>query len=409
MPVAWVAMGLILAIGPFGNGSLACAELREPCWQADGMTVETMGVEYSFGQQMTFRLAVRSEVDITSAHVFFDAGHGPLLKGTALLSRSGAITQASYTHDLLARPLPPFSQVTYGWEIGDAGGARLTTVSQTLDYVDNRFAWRSIAGKGVRVAWYHEDQSLGQATLDAATEIMPRLSQDLAVPFPAQTEIYLYSRVEALQSALATAGRPWQGGQARPELGVVLIALDPTSDARPLASDLAHELTHLLVYQATGDAYTHVPCWLDEGLAVSSEASPDPAYQAALEAAYRDNALISIEALCAPFPADWDTARLSYAQSQSLVRFIREQYGPQGIRTLLAAYRDGAACGSGVERALGLPLARLEMDWQASLGPRVAWQAVFDKVGVWVMLAALLLIAPLPLVFVGRERSYRLD
>jgi hypothetical protein len=168
-------------------------------------------------------------------------------------------------------------------------------------------------------------------------------------------------------------------------------------------------LTHLLVYQATGDAYTHVPRWLDEGLAVLSETPPEPAYQATLEAAYRDEALISIEALCAPFPADWDAAQLSYAQSQSLVRFIRERYGHQGIHALLGAYRDGADCGSGVERALGLPLATLETDWQASLGPRVAWLAALDKVGAWVILTVLLLMAPLPLVFARHERSHGLD
>ena len=43
------------------------------------------------------------------------------------------------------------------------------------------------------------------------------------------------------------------------------------------------------------------------------------------------------------------------------------------------------------------------MAWQSHLGPQGAWQTVVKSIGGWVVLALLLLIAPLPLIFVRRN------
>jgi len=110
--------------------------------------------------------------------------------------------------------------------------------------------------------------------------------------------------------------------------------------------------------------------------------------------------------LCAPFPADAGLAQLAYAQSQSFVQFLRNR-DPDAIRRLLGAYAGGATCSGGVEQAMGSTLGALELAWRASLGPQGAWLALIDSVGGWVVIAALVSLALIPLAFVTRKPPVR--
>jgi hypothetical protein len=239
--------------------------------------------------------------------------------------------------------------------------------------------------------------------LSAAQTALARVNQELQAPVPPRVEIYLYATLDDLQSALMLTGRDWQGGQARPDLGVVLLAIPPGQAAlAQMKRDIPHELTHLLVFQATGAGYARVPRWLDEGLASANEELAQPAYQLALESAFREGRLIPLETLCAPFSADAAEAQLAYAQSQSVVQLIRNRH-PDGIRKLLGAYTGGATCNGGVEQALGYTLGALDLTWRASLGPQGAWLALVNSVGAWVLLAVVVSVALLPLAFARRK------
>jgi hypothetical protein len=145
-----------------------------------------------------------------------------------------------------------------------------------------------------------------------------------------------------------------------------------------------------------------VPAWLDEGLATANEAQPEPGLAVALESALKDGRLLPLESLCAPFSADVDRARLAYAQSGSVVQYIRDRYGAQGIRNLLAVYRENATCAAGVERALGLSLEALESDWRASRragsGLGIDAGAVADTSAPWLVLAAIACLTLLPIL-----------
>ena len=76
-----------------------------------------------------------------------------------------------------------------------------------------------------------------------------------------------------------------------------------------------------------------------------------------------------------------------------------------GIRDLLAAYANGASCASGVKEALGISLSELETAWEASLEPPSPWEIWVKKIGVWVGLWLLGLLAVLPMI--GRLRRRR--
>jgi hypothetical protein len=148
----------------------------------------------------------------------------------------------------------------------------------------------------------------------------------------------------------------------------VLIAIPPGDSARlQMRRDIPHELTHLLTFVAASPNYDAVPRWLDEGLATLNEGEPNSTQVLAVQDALAKNKLIPIESLCGAFPADASAALLAYGQSRYIVQQIINEYGSAGIQALLAAYRDGATCSGGVERALNITLPELELKWRGAL------------------------------------------
>jgi hypothetical protein len=167
---------------------------------------------------------------------------------------------------------------------------------------------------------------------------------------------------------------------------------------------LPHEVTHALIHEATQSDFDDVPTWLAEGLATSVEYefAPDPEAQLLLEQAMGKRRLLDLSTLCAEFPNDWATARLAYAQSASVVDHIRNLYGRQALRDLVAAYADGATCDGGIRRVFGFSLDRLESSWLEYMGPRSAWTVFWESNGAWVILVVL--FAGLPLLFLRPSR-----
>ena len=114
--------------------------------------------------------------------------------------------------------------------------------------------------------------------------------------------------------------------------------------------------------------------------------------------------------LCNTFSPNPQVAFLAYAQSGSLVSFIREQYGAAGIRGLLNAYGSGASCSSGVQEALNASLADLEAAWRSSLEEdqpvdpttQAAQTDQIKVAGMWLGLWLLGLLVAVP--WVGRFR-----
>jgi hypothetical protein len=164
-------------------------------------------------------------------------------------------------------------------------------------------------------------------------------------------------------------------------------------------------LTHLLLYEAAGRALGWVPSWLDEGLASLNERRPDPNRQALVEQALAEDLLFPLEALCAPFPTDEDAARLAYAQSASIVRYLRQQYGSQAIRDLVAAYADNASCEAGVVRVLGKSLKGLDAAWRADLAGQDQVVVALNDGAPWLAFWLLSAVLVLPFVGVMRRRS----
>jgi hypothetical protein len=383
----------------------------------DAVAVIENTATYSFAKQVTFTLEATVTAQVTRVYLFFGAKGGQRTESFETpFQQEGDALSITYLHDLRSSPLPPFDTVTFWWKI-EYGDASHTTEKESFEYIDDRFAWEQLGDEEshVTVHWIKEqgDPKFGQTALDIARGSLTDINAELRAPLPESITVYIYDTQENLNGAMVLAGREWASGQAHPNLGVVVVAIPPNDRYVSLMERyIPHEITHLLVYRAvTPEGYEYVPEWLDEGLATANEQLPTPEHALMVEEARAQEQLIPLQDLCVPFPPDSRTALLAYAQSGSVVKYVRQRYGAQGIRDLLAAYANGASCTSGVEEALGVSLSALEADWRAGLEPlpqptpQTSLPAWLKQVGPLVGLWLLGLLVAIPMI--GGTRRHK--
>ncbi|MCP4538261.1 MAG: hypothetical protein GY832_14065 [Chloroflexi bacterium] len=403
---------LLIAHATFGR-TFSFAQDTLPQATSNDITVIESSVDHDFAQQITFTLQASSDAEITQVYLFFRAEGDEHTKSVSVDFESGHDISVSHMHDLRRSPLPPFATINFWWKIENAAGNELTTNPIPHEYTDNRsgFVWEQLSDNNITVHWIKDqgDPILGQAVLDAARIGIEEANAELHAPIPETINIYIYNSQLNLNATMGLTGRDWVVGQAHPELNVILVAI-PIKDGYTslIKHYIPHEITHLLVYQkATTSGYRYIPEWLDEGLATANEQLPTPDHTLAVEQAAVRGQLLPLEDLCVPFAPDYETAFLSYAQSNSVVKFIRKQHGAEGIRQLLTAYANGASCTTGVQDALQISLGELETVWHTSLGipqenpepdPEENSERAAERIGIWAWLWLLSILVATPMI-----------
>lgn len=362
---------------------------------------------YTFGQQATFNIEATSSHEITDVYLYLQPEGEAAAEALPVSIDPGTEIQATIQRDLRRNPFPPFGTVSWWWEIRDAGDNALTTEPNAFRYIDNRFEWHTTIDERVRLHTVVDNPQYVQTALEVTQTSLQRIETQLQAEPMTPVDLYLYPSTEDLRAALEMAGRNWAGGQARPELGAILVAIpDDNRALSRMERDIPHELTHLIVYSVMGpEGYRHVPAWLDEGLATANELRPDPALEVTLNQARAEGQLLPLTALCPPFPTDPEAALLAYAQSASLVRTVRDRYGNTGIRDLLAAYADGAGCEGGIERGLGITAHQFERLWHADLVGLSGWIVWLSENAAPLLLWVIGLLLALPMAMVFRRQS----
>ncbi|MCS7178487.1 MAG: peptidase MA family metallohydrolase [Anaerolineae bacterium] len=369
--------------------------------------VEEAAVTYTFGQQAVFSVRITAQANITALYLYLQSEGDERVEVNPIPIEPGPSVQTTFTRDLRLFPFPPFGAVTWWWEVRDSAGHQLTTPPSTFRYEDNRMDWFTRTAGPVTVHSAVDNPPYIQAALDIAKASLERIARSLHAPLPEKVDIYLYPSLMDLQAALRMAGRTWVQGQAHPELGVVLLTI-PADDGYLLQmeQDIPHELTHLLIYRLVGpEGYTWIPTWLNEGLAMANQTHPDPNLDALLDRARREGRLIPLRDLCPPFPTNPEMALLAYAESGSLVRYLRRKHGDSGLRALLLTYADGADCDAGVQQALHLSLDQLERAWRADLSGMGPWMLWLSENGVGLALWGLSLLLAIPIALAGRRNT----
>jgi hypothetical protein len=283
------------------------------------------------------------------------------------------------TLDLATHYIPPGTQVSYYWTLTAPSGDTVDTPAKTFQMLDAGYNWQSLTDpKGrVSVHWYEGSPSFGRQMLDTATSALDRLEHDINAGLDRPANIWVYATQDDLIGALPQNIPEWVGGKAFPELALVLAAIpdDETADSE-IKRVIPHELSHLVLYQATRNPYNAPPAWLDEGLAVHNQQSHDPSETAALKQAAEEGNLLPLKALSGSFGADEEAALLSYAESRSAIDFIVSdpRFGPEKLARTVAAFKDGVTYDDALKAGLGVTVDDLDALWRASLPYKLSTQ-----------------------------------
>ncbi len=377
----------------------------------------TVGVTYTFAQEMTFTFALPPGEAAREVQLYLKIDDR-LTEVHALPIEEG---RAIYTRSLRDEPLPPFVAIGYWWVYPTSEGTAKTAV-RTFIYEDNRFRWQEATAEAITLKWVEPGEPVPAETiarlLDVATQARAEIGAELQSPQLEPVTLYVYPSPADLQLALRLSGESWVAGEARPEVGVILLAIPLHSQEayREIERQVPHEMTHMILYRKLGaDGYHHLPAWLNEGLAGYFEQYPDPTYAVALQRAVERGEILHLTTLCRPFyDLPDERVLLAYAESRSLVAYIREAYGSSAIRSLLNAYGDGMGCESGVKRTLGIDLGELERQWLKRLaqgesesrnGTTTLLRLLLLQVAPWLTLLALLSLPFLSAIIASPTRK----
>jgi len=360
----------ILAAGLFVMLALATA-LPRAAFGAAPLALEgaRQGYQIDFGKTITFTLETPWNTIVPErATLFFGLPDGP--------SRNLAYARPRLENGLLEAvhvwevrdALVPGAELEFQWTIETVGGDELATDPQTLLYQDDSLPWSKVGADRIEIRWYSGGEEFGRRALRAAEGALKRLEQRFGVALERPTRIVLYADGDRMRAALGGGTSPWVAGQAIAPFNVVVLNTPPSTPELDLL--IAHELTHIVISQATKNPFGGPPGWIHEGLATFNESTGRPRfdYDAIVARAVRDGSLISLRGLTATFPADNSRAILAYAESNSLMKFVIERFGDDAVSRLLATYREGVTDDEAARLSLGVGLDELESFWRESIG-----------------------------------------
>ncbi|MDQ3549581.1 MAG: peptidase MA family metallohydrolase, partial [Chloroflexota bacterium] len=336
--------------------------------QTDAMFSE-MSADAAFGESLTFEVTVASEATVEEAELYWHADGNPELAAAYPEIVPGQQVEIDHEVDLAFEYLPPGIDIVYFWRVIDGDGNATDSEEQVLFYMDDGRDWDSVTNGLVTVWWYSGNQEFADDMLGTANRTIETLATRFDVAADEPIRIVIYGNDDDFMEALPPNSADWIGGQAHPALNLIVAQVQPGSGAgREIRRMIPHEVSHLILHQATENPWNSPPNWLDEGLAVYNQETPDADLPNILDDAVDDGRLIPVRALGSSFPLDPDQAYLSYAESHSIATFIIEELGEDEMAELIAIFRDEVSYDEAVERSLGMSVEELDAAWKAWLG-----------------------------------------
>jgi hypothetical protein len=338
-----------------------------PARAQEAITVVENEHQHTFQGSLTFRLSVKSGSAIESIKLFYRVSGQTAAHKVELEFEPGTVVEVEYVEDMSDDDnyQPPMITFTYWWTIVDVEGHHLRTDPVSFVYLDTRYEWDALENDHVRLYWHDQPLAFGKGLFDAATRAAAELGSEFGVIPEDPVSIVIYNSHEELMSVLQQGSSEWTGAVNFGTSGCIAIGLGSMDWMEKV---IPHELTHAMLNMITKPPFGDIPRWLHEGLAVRSEGGMDAEEALALAAAVERDELIPLRALNSPFPDQREQAILSYAESNSLVSFIIEEYGAAKLGELIAVFAEGAHYDDAMMEIFGVDMDGMEDLWRASVG-----------------------------------------
>lgn len=249
----------------------------------------------------------------------------------------------------------------------------------------------------IHFAYPPEARQRIQRLIDAADGARAELNQRLGGP-PVLNDVHVrIARTAGEMTTLAPENAPYPkyaSGVAYPDLGLVLITLDPRhpNERHDIVETFKHELAHIALHESVKGH--DVPRWFNEGFAVyvSGEGSL-PRLQTLWTASLARN-IIPFDRLERSFPNDAILASIAYAQAADIVRYLvrtQEQYRFDGLVSRIAR---GMTFDQALVASYGIDRWTLESEWREDIARRYTfWPVLTGSTVLWMGIVGLFFFA----------------
>lgn len=353
------ALALLIALG-------CSAGIAQPIRGAEPIRVSSSSAKADFPKGMTFHLDADGDSTITRVELLFTKASLETLHLVTPKFTPARRIAIDATSDFQIDFVPPGIDVSYHWRLTDVDGRTTETPPLSVLWEDTRFDWKSISTPQVTVYAYNGNDAFNQIVLDSSQKTIDRLQDEFGVKKSLPIRIWVYNSKKDFSGSQAPNSQDWIAGTAYPDMQVVLAVL-PEGDKHEVGRIIPHETSHQMLNQATKNPFNSPPTWLDEGLAVSNQDNGNEDFPAIVGRASAENRLLSIRALTSEFPYDPAQATLAYAESFSVVQFLRSRYGETAIASIIAAYRLGMSHDDVLRKAIGVDVDGLDKAWRETL------------------------------------------
>jgi len=318
----------------------------------------------TYGKQITFRVELPGGAP-DRLELLLQVGLGADSTLVAPVQASG--TSARYVLDTAQDYLTPNTPITYRWR-ATAGGSVTVSDARTFRYADNRpgLDWRSASIGQATVHWYGNGESQARRFGALSTGASARAEATLGHSLDGPIDIFVYVTRDDFFGALGPGAREWTGAATYPDIRTIFMWLGGGSSDY-LDTALAHEVTHVVFFDATRNPYHAPPSWLNEGFAVWSERQ-NADDQMSVVRDEVSNGLFSFSAITGQFPIGARGSSLSYAEGATMVARIIDTYGKAAMARIAAAYRSGATDAEALKAGTGISADQLYADYFRSFG-----------------------------------------
>ena len=355
-----------------------------PFIQAKGeISLLDSATEVNFPDALIFKLKVSSSTDITKIRLHYQVdrmNYATVTSEAWPKFTPTPMVETQWVWDMRKASLPPGASMKYWWTVEDKAKNILITPEKTVCFADFNHPWQSLTSEQLTLFWYEGNNSFVQELMAACQRALEKLAIDTGAHLEKPAKIHIYASTKELQEAMIFP-REWTGGVAYTEFGIIAIGIPP-EQLEWGKRTVAHELAHLVVHQLTFSPYANLPTWLDEGLAMHAEGEADPYMQAWLRKAIEEDKLVSVRSLSSPFSAKPEEAYISYAQSQSLVEYLIQNYGQDKIFKLLKLFKQGYTYDEALIEVYGFDADGLDARWRTSITNQnqAFWQKVLTEI-----------------------------
>ena len=270
------------------------------------------------------------------------------------------------------QPIPPRQTIRWRWRVTGTDGTVRVSDWREFVWSDDRFEWQSHIKDELTVHWYGQYPEFGEHLVGYLEPQLERIEAVETARFP--VNLYVYeNEVDAGPYALLRR----DGANPYRSFNTIVTVMKEEFEGDELAA-LIHELAHFVVQDRGFNCFNGLPYWLEEGLAVLAEGGlSDEMRQAFAEARLIEQfiPLRSFDTPAAPVASESTAqylegreALIRYAQSYSLVKVLKDEFGWESIGLLLDLFKYGITVDDALRIAFGLSTDETELLWRLRSG-----------------------------------------